>query len=227
MKTENNKITNSLSSGEGKGGNEQKPVSVLVIDNYDSFVYNLVHYLEELDCKVTVRRNNELDLDEVENYDKILLSPGPGIPDEAGLLKEIISTYASKKSIFGVCLGQQAIGEVFGGKIINLQEVFHGVASKIKLSVIDEPLFEDMEAEMEVGRYHSWVVDKNLPACLEATSFDENGQVMSLRHRTYDVRGVQFHPESVLTPNGKKIIENWIKTPSVSKNAEKESASKI
>ena len=203
-----------------------KPVSVLVIDNYDSFVYNLVHYLEELDCRVTVKRNNELSLEEVEDYDKILLSPGPGIPDEAGLLKQIISTYASKKSIFGVCLGQQAIGEVFGGKIINLEEVFHGVASKIKLSVTDEPLFREMKPDMEVGRYHSWVVDKDLPACLEATSFDENGQIMSLRHRIYDVRGVQFHPESVLTPNGKKIIENWIKTPVAPENEEKESATK-
>ena len=222
MKKEENKEINSQASIEGQGGDAKKPISVLVIDNYDSFVYNLVHYLEELDCKVTVRRNSELTLEEVEDYDKILLSPGPGIPDEAGLLKQIISTYASKKSIFGVCLGQQAIGEVFGGKIINLQEVFHGVASKIKLSVSDEPLFSDMEPEIEVGRYHSWVVDTDLPDCLEATSFDENGQIMSLRHRSFDVRGVQFHPESVLTPNGKKIIENWVKTPSVSKNAEKE-----
>lgn len=189
---------------------KNKKLSVLVIDNYDSFVYNLVHYLEEFDCTVTVKRNNEFDLEEVEDYDKILLSPGPGIPGEAGLLKEIISKYASKKSILGVCLGQQAIGEVFGGKIINLKEVFHGVASKIKICVGDEPLFNGLEQEMEVGRYHSWVVDQNLPACLEATSFDENGQVMSLRHRSYDVRGVQFHPESVLTPNGKKIIQNWI-----------------
>lgn len=196
--------------------NSQEPqksetsLKVLVIDNYDSFVYNLVHYLEELSCKVTVRRNNELTLEEVENYDKILLSPGPGIPDEAGLLKEIISTYAPKKSILGVCLGQQAIGEVFGGRIINLQEVFHGIATRIKLSVTDEPLFNGLEPEMEVGRYHSWVVDKHLPDCLEATSFDENGQIMSLRHRTFDVRGVQFHPESVLTPHGKQMIKNWV-----------------
>lgn len=205
MKNNDNNSTSSLPFGE-------KP-SVLVIDNYDSFVYNLVHYLEELDCKVTVRRNDELDLEEVEKFDKILLSPGPGIPDEAGLLKQIISTYASKKSIFGVCLGQQAIGEVFGGKLINLEEVFHGVSSKIKLCVTDEPLFDKMDPEMEVGRYHSWVVDKALPDCLEATSYDENGQVMSLRHRFYDVRGVQFHPESVLTPHGKKIIANWINSP--------------
>ena len=189
-------------------------VSVLVIDNYDSFVYNLVHYLEELDCRVTVKRNNELDLEEVGNYDKILLSPGPGIPEEAGLLKQIIEKYGPEKSIFGVCLGQQAIGEVFGGKLINLREVYHGVSSKIRLSVKDELLFKDLEEELEVGRYHSWVVDLALPDCLEATSFDENGQIMSLRHREFDVRGVQFHPESVLTPFGKKMIENWIKVPS-------------
>lgn len=209
-----NKLQNSLSLG-----GEKNSLSVLVIDNYDSFVYNLVHYLEELDCKVTVRRNDELDLKEVEKYDKILLSPGPGIPDEAGLLKQIISTYGSKKSIFGVCLGQQAIGEVFGGKLINLQQVFHGVSSKIKLCVDDEPLFQNLDQEMEVGRYHSWVLDKALPDCLEATSYDENGQVMSLRHREFDVRGVQFHPESVLTPEGKKIIANWIN--STKKNSEK------
>ena len=195
-----------------------KQISVLVIDNYDSFVYNLVHYLEELDCKVTVKRNNELELEEVEDYDKILLSPGPGIPDEAGLLKEIISKYAAKKSILGVCLGQQAIGEVFGGKILNLKDVFHGVSSKIRLTVSDEPLFKDLKDELEVGRYHSWVVDKALPACLEATSFDENGQIMSLRHRTYDVRGVQFHPESVLTPQGKKMIQNWVESTPIHKN---------
>lgn len=207
MENKENKTNNSLPFGE-----ERNAPSVLVIDNYDSFVYNLVHYLEELDCRVTVRRNDELDLEEIEKYDKILLSPGPGIPDEAGLLKQIISTYASKKSIFGVCLGQQAIGEVFGGKLINLQEVYHGVASKVKLCVTDEMLFDTMDNEIEVGRYHSWVVDKALPDCLEATSYDENGQIMSLRHRDFDVRGVQFHPESVLTPQGKKIIANWIKT---------------
>lgn len=209
MENLENKKTSSLPFQEG--GVEAAP-TVLVIDNYDSFVYNLVHYLEELDCKVTVRRNDELNLEEIEKYDKILLSPGPGIPDEAGLLKQIISSYAPKKSILGVCLGQQAIGEVFGGKLINLQEVYHGVASKVKLCVTDEMLFDTMDNEIEVGRYHSWVVDKALPDCLEATSYDENGQIMSLRHRDFDVRGVQFHPESVLTPQGKKIIANWINT---------------
>jgi anthranilate synthase component 2 len=187
-----------------------KRITVLVIDNYDSFVYNLVHYLEELDCEVTVVRNNEVDLDMIAKYDKLLLSPGPGIPDEAGLLKEIIIRYAPTKSILGVCLGQQAIGEVFGGKLINLESVFHGVASKISVTVEDESLFNHIDKELMVGRYHSWVVDPNLPGILEATSFDENGQVMSLRHREYDVKGVQFHPESVLTPMGKQIMKNWI-----------------
>ncbi|WP_424494979.1 anthranilate synthase component II [Salinimicrobium sp. GXAS 041] len=204
----NNNILNSRPSIK-----EQTRPSVLVIDNYDSFVYNLVHYLEDLGCKVTVRRNNELTLEEVEKYDKILLSPGPGIPDEAGLLKDIISKYAPSKSIFGVCLGQQAIGEVFGGKLQNLPDVFHGVASKIKVCVQDESLFSGLEQEMEVGRYHSWVVDGKLPDCLEATSYDENGQVMSLRHRDFDVKAVQFHPESVLTPQGKKMLENWVNSP--------------
>ena len=209
MENNTHKENKSLPSSEGKGG----APSVLVIDNYDSFVYNLVHYLEELDCKVTVRRNDELELEEIEKYDKILLSPGPGIPEEAGLLKKVISTYGSKKSILGVCLGQQAIGEVFGGKLINLTEVYHGVSSKIKLSVTDEFLYDQLETELEVGRYHSWVVDKALPDCLEATSYDQNGQVMSLRHRDFDIRGVQFHPESVLTPQGKKMIANWINSP--------------
>ena len=183
---------------------------VLVIDNYDSFTYNLVHYLEDLGCDVTVKRNDKLTLDEVSPFDKIVLSPGPGIPDEAGLLKTIINKYAATKSILGVCLGQQAIGEVFGGSIINLDTVYHGVATKINISVDDEALFKGLEKEIEAGRYHSWVVDPNLPEELEATSFDLNGQIMSLRHKLYDVKGVQFHPESVLTPNGKQILENWI-----------------
>jgi anthranilate synthase component 2 len=185
---------------------------ILVIDNYDSFTYNLVHYLEDLNCEVTVYRNDEFDIDEIARFDKILLSPGPGIPDEAGLLKAVIKKYAPTKSIFGVCLGQQAIGEVFGGTLSNLDKVYHGVATMVKTVVDDELLFEGLGNEFEVGRYHSWVVDANLPDVLEATSFDENGQVMSLRHKTYDVRGVQFHPESVLTPNGKRILENWVKS---------------
>lgn len=184
---------------------------ILVIDNYDSFVYNLVHYLEDLGCEVIVKRNDQLRLEEVQSFDKILLSPGPGIPDEAGLLKDIIKKYADTKSIFGVCLGQQAIGEVFGGSLINLDEVYHGVATKVQLSVTDEVLFEGLETAFEVGRYHSWVVAENdLPDCLQVTSYDENGQIMSLRHKELDVRGVQFHPESVLTPNGKRMLKNWI-----------------
>ncbi len=184
---------------------------ILVIDNYDSFTYNLVHYLEDLGCEVTVKRNDQLTLKEVEPFEQIVLSPGPGIPDEAGLLKEIIKEFAPTKSILGVCLGQQAIGEVFGGSIINLDTVYHGVATNINITVEDESLFNGLEKTIEVGRYHSWVVDTNLPEILEATSVDENGQIMSLRHKKYDVKAVQFHPESVLTPNGKRILENWIK----------------
>ncbi|MBT8302939.1 MAG: aminodeoxychorismate/anthranilate synthase component II [Bacteroidia bacterium] len=183
---------------------------VLVIDNYDSFTYNLVHYIEDLDCDVTVRRNDKLTLEDVEPFDKIVLSPGPGIPDEAGLLKAIIKTYAPTKSILGVCLGQQAIGEVFGGSLVNLDDVFHGVATNITICVTDEPLFQGLGESFKVGRYHSWVVNNELPNDLEATSYDENGQIMSLRHKTYDVKGVQFHPESVLTPNGKQILKNWL-----------------
>ena len=183
---------------------------ILVIDNYDSFTFNLVHYLEDLDCDVTVLRNDKFEIEDIQHFDKIVLSPGPGIPDEAGLLKEVIQRYASTKSILGVCLGQQAIGEVFGGKIINLEEVYHGVHTDITICVDDEPLFNGMDKTIEVGRYHSWVVDTNLPEVLEATSIDENGQIMSLRHKIFDVKGVQFHPESVLTPNGKHLLENCI-----------------
>ncbi|HMI07768.1 MAG TPA: aminodeoxychorismate/anthranilate synthase component II [Flavobacterium sp.] len=184
---------------------------IVIIDNYDSFTYNLVHYLEDLDCEVTVFRNDEFDLSELKSFDKILLSPGPGIPDEAGLLKEVIQTYAPTKSILGVCLGQQAIGEVFGGSLSNLEKVYHGVATKTKILATDESLFSGLEHEIEVGRYHSWVVNtEDFPDVLEITSVDTNGQIMSLRHRTFDVKGVQFHPESVLTPDGKKILENWV-----------------
>lgn len=188
---------------------------ILVIDNYDSFTYNLVHYLEELGCEVTVKRNDQLTLEEVDAFEKIVLSPGPGIPDEAGLLKDIISKYATTKSIFGVCLGQQAIAEVFGGSLINLDQVYHGTATKINVIAADI-LFEGIPKELEVGRYHSWVVNPDLPEVLVATSVDENGQVMSLRHKEYDVCAVQFHPESVLTPHGKKILENWLSSPNPS-----------
>ena len=160
--------------------------------------------------KVIVKRNDKLTLEEVDKFEKIVLSPGPGIPDEAGLLKPIIEKHAPTKSILGVCLGQQAIGEVFGGSISNLNTVYHGVATEVKVTVDDEALFKGLEKKFPVGRYHSWIVDTNLPDSLEATSFDENGQIMSLRHREYDVKGVQYHPESVLTPNGKQILKNWI-----------------
>ena len=183
---------------------------VLVIDNYDSFTYNLVHFLEDLGCEVTVKRNDQLSLKDVEPFDKIVLSPGPGIPDEAGMLKEIIKKYAPTKSILGVCLGQQAIGEIFGGKITNLDNVYHGVATNIDITVDDEPIFKGLDKTIEVGRYHSWVVNADLPDVLEATSYDLNGQVMSLRHKKFDVKGVQFHPESVLTPGGKKMLKNWV-----------------
>lgn len=185
---------------------------ILVIDNYDSFTYNLVHYLEELGGTVTVKRNDKFQMDEVAVYDKIILSPGPGIPDEAGLLKELIKAYAGEKSILGVCLGQQAIAEVFNGKIFNLDMVFHGVATTVTQSVDDEVLFQGLPRSFEAGRYHSWTVDTDLPQDLEATSLDENGQIMSLRHKKFDVKGVQFHPESVLTPNGKKILKNWLES---------------
>lgn len=182
---------------------------ILMIDNYDSFTYNLVHYLEDLDCEVTVKRNDQLTLDEVEPFDYIVLSPGPGIPDEAGLLKEIIEKYALTKRIFGVCLGLQAIGEVFGGTLINLDQVYHGVDTTISV-IKDDPIFKGLPKELQVGRYHSWVVDTDLPKELEVTSVDENGQIMSLRHKTYDVTAVQFHPESVLTPEGKQMLKNWL-----------------
>ena len=184
---------------------------IIVIDNYDSFTYNLVHYLEDLNCEVSVFRNDEFELEDLKSFDKILLSPGPGVPDEAGLLKEVIKKYYKTKSILGVCLGLQAIGEVFGGSLINLEKVYHGVATKIDILVEDEKLFNGLEKSFNVGRYHSWVVNPHdFPKDLEITSVDVNGQIMSLRHREFDVRAVQFHPESVLTPNGKKILENWV-----------------
>ncbi len=186
-------------------------MKIAVIDNYDSFTYNLVHYIEALGAEVMVFRNDEFGLDELKPFDKILLSPGPGIPDEAGLLKDVIRTYAPIKSILGVCLGQQAIAEVFGGTISNLPRVFHGVATQLALAVTDELLFNGIEGEIQVGRYHSWIVDaQNLPRNLEATSYGPDGEIMSLRHKTLDVRGVQFHPESVLTPHGKQMLQNWL-----------------
>lgn len=185
-------------------------MKIIIIDNYDSFVYNLSHLIKEFGVEVTVKRNDQFKLEDIETFDKILLSPGPGIPEEAGLLMDVIRTYAGKKPILGVCLGEQAIGDVFGGKLTNLDDVFHGIQSQIKLTVSDY-LFEGLPSKIKVGRYHSWIVDKNsLPDCLEVTAVSEEGYIMALRHKTLDIRGVQFHPESVLTPEGKQILYNWI-----------------
>jgi anthranilate synthase component 2 len=188
-------------------------MKILVFDNYDSFTYNLVHLVEKiLHSKVEVFRNDELPLEKVKEYDKIILSPGPGIPSEAGLLIPLIKEYAATKSILGVCLGHQAIGEAFGGKLINLSTVFHGVATNCRLQVAGCRLFEGLPQTIEVGRYHSWIVsDENLPADLEITARDDNNYIMGLQHKTFDVQGVQFHPESVLTPMGEAILKNWLK----------------
>ncbi len=185
-------------------------MKILVIDNYDSFTYNLVHSIKKYTDNITVVRNDGIKLEDVEQYDKILLSPGPGIPDEANLLKPIIERYAPTKSIFGVCLGQQAIGEVFGGKLLNTQEVFHGVKSTIEVKK-EDVLFQHLPAQLEVGRYHSWVVsNEDFPDELEITAIGPKGEIMALRHKTFDVRGVQFHPESILTPFGDEMIKNWL-----------------
>lgn len=185
-------------------------MKLAVIDNYDSFTYNLVHYLEDLGAIVTVFRNDEFEIKELESFDKIVLSPGPGIPSEAGLLKEVIQTYSKTKSIFGICLGLQAIGEVFGGSLINLEKVYHGVASKISI-IENDIIFDNLPNEIEVGRYHSWVISNDkFPQNLIITSVDENKNIMSVKHSVYDVRGVQFHPESILTPNGKQMLGNWL-----------------
>lgn len=188
-------------------------MKITLIDNYDSFAYNLVHYLRQITGeKIDVYRNNQVTIEQLEKYDAIVLSPGPGIPDEAGLLKEIIKTYAPKKRLLGVCLGEQAIGEVFGAKLQNTKQVFHGVATKIYRTEVESDIFQGIPHEFEAGRYHSWIVDKEgLPSCLEITAEDSEGRIMALKHKTYDVQGVQFHPESILTPLGYKMIENWVK----------------
>lgn len=187
-------------------------MKILVLDNYDSFTYNLVQYLKELtDAQIDVFRNDKISLEDVGKYDKIALSPGPGIPDEAGILKPLIKTYGPTKSIFGVCLGLQAITEVYGGRIYNLDHVYHGVASEMTVVDTMDPLFKGISRQFVAGRYHSWVADeKNMPECLKVTAVDEQGEVMAIRHRDYDVSAVQFHPESVLTPLGKQILANWL-----------------
>lgn len=186
-------------------------MKTVIIDNYDSFTYNLAHLVKELGAEVSVVRNDQFRLSELKPFDKIILSPGPGIPTEAGLLMDVIDAYAPVKPILGVCLGHQAIGEYFGGKLTNLSQVFHGIASTISITAPDY-IYKELPAQVQVGRYHSWVVDnEGLPDCLEVTSVSEEGQIMSLRHKQYDVRGIQYHPESVLTPEGRKIIANWLK----------------
>lgn len=195
-------------------------MKILVFDNYDSFTYNLVHLVEKITGeKVDVYRNDQIPLEKVKEYDKIILSPGPGIPVEAGLLLPLIREYAASKSMLGVCLGHQAIGEAFGGKLVNLSTVYHGIATPIKIGadagveeVTPSPLFAGLPEELEVGRYHSWVVgEENFPSELEVTARDRNGYIMALQHKKYDVQGVQFHPESVLTPQGEVILRNWLK----------------
>jgi len=184
---------------------------IAIIDNYDSFTYNMVHAVKSLGYEVVVFRNDQFEMSELERYDKLLLSPGPGIPSEAGQLLDVIRSYAGKKPILGVCLGHQAIGEVFGCRLLNLNEVYHGVSSPMCV-IANDILFEGLSREMEVGRYHSWVIDReSVPPCIEVTSISEDGEIMSIRHRELDVRGVQFHPESVLTPNGYEIIRNWLR----------------
>ena len=186
-------------------------MKTVIIDNYDSFTYNLAHLVKELGAEVSVVRNDQFRLPELKPFDKIILSPGPGIPTEAGLLMDVIDAYAPVKPILGVCLGHQAIGEYFGGKLTNLSQVFHGIASTISITAPDY-IYKELPAQVQMGRYHSWVVDnEGLPDCLEVTSVSEEGQIMSLRHKQYDVRGIQYHPESVLTPEGRKIIANWLK----------------
>ena len=187
-------------------------MKILVFDNYDSFTYNLVHYVEKLtDAPIDIYRNDEIAIEEVDKYDKILLSPGPGLPNESGILLQLIERYAPTKSIFGVCLGLQAMAEVFGGKLINLKDVYHGVATPINILDKKEILFKGLPETFDAGRYHSWVVAKEgLPECFTITSEDNEGMIMSLRHKQYDLRGVQFHPESILTQYGENIISNWL-----------------
>ncbi len=187
-------------------------MKILVFDNYDSFTYNLVHLVEKIiHDRVDVVRNDQLPLEKVKEYDKIILSPGPGVPEEAGLLLPLIKEYAASKSMLGVCLGHQAIGQAFGGTLVNLSTVYHGIATPCQLQTASCKLFQGLPDSIEVGRYHSWVIAKeNFPAELEITAEDDNGFIMALKHKTFDITGVQFHPESVLTPDGEKMMRNWL-----------------
>jgi anthranilate synthase component 2 len=189
-------------------------MKIIIIDNYDSFTYNLSHLVKQLGADVTVWRNDQFTLPQLEPFDKIILSPGPGIPSEAGLLLDVIRTYAGRKPMLGVCLGHQAIGEVFGAKLINLSDVFHGVATE-GTQLQNDPIFDGLHRRITMGRYHSWVVSREgFPDCLEITAESDEGQIMALRHRHYNIHGVQFHPESVLTPQGTQIVCNWLKLDS-------------
>lgn len=185
-------------------------MKIVIIDNYDSFTYNLAHLMKALGTEVTVLRNDQFRLEDLEAYSKIILSPGPGIPSEAGLLLDVIRTYAGRKPILGVCLGHQAIGEVFGGKLENLSDVFHGVATE-GIQLGNDALFSGLPSRITMGRYHSWVVSREgFPDCLEITAVSDEGQIMALKHKELNIRGIQFHPESVLTPDGKKMLQNWL-----------------
>ena len=185
---------------------------ILILDNYDSFTYNLVHYVEaNPNFEVDVFRNDEISLEEVDKYNTIILSPGPGLPKDAGILKELINKYASTKKILGVCLGMQAIGEVYGGTLINLENVFHGVATPIEIIDKEDIIFKELPNKFNVGRYHSWVIsNEGFPEVLDITSIEENQQIMSLKHKDYKLYGVQFHPESILTEHGKEMINNFL-----------------
>lgn len=199
-------------------------MKTIIIDNYDSFTYNLAHLVKELGAETEVLRNDRFRLEELERFDKIILSPGPGIPEEAGLLLDVIRTYKGRKSILGVCLGEQAIGQAFGGRLTNLSEVFHGVQTEVRIrneelimkreerALLEEDyIFRGLPEEILVGRYHSWVVDREgFPDELAITAISPEGQIMALKHRQYDIHGIQFHPESVLTPEGKTIVKNWL-----------------
>lgn len=185
-------------------------MKIVIIDNYDSFTYNLAHLVRELGAEVTVLRNDQFEMSELEPFSKIILSPGPGIPSEAGLLLDVIRAYAGRKPILGVCLGHQAIGEVFGAKLVNLDDVYHGVATEGTQLGNDE-IFSGLPNRITMGRYHSWVVARDgFPDCLEVTAESDDKQIMALRHREYNIRGIQFHPESVLTPDGRKMLQNWL-----------------
>ena len=223
MKQNYNNIEKSeskLPSFGGVGGGS----SIAVIDNYDSFTYNLVHAIKKISgLPVDVFRNDEIELEDLDQYDKIVLSPGPGIPEEAGLLLDIIKRFAPTKSILGVCLGNQAIGEAFGGSLTNMNRVLHGIATPVTITKNKTDLYNGLPETFEVGRYHSWIVNESdLPECLKVTAYDDKGMIMSLKHTTYDVEGVQFHPESVLTPLGEQMIANWlgIASPNPSKGGE-------